>query len=200
MLNVWRIVLTFFLLILPHFAFAVSTMQKEPHWWEAVGGILAIPAAVLSLAYSYLLIKKTRLEAQKTELEIHEKEIELRKVTAGQSETTRQMIAPIIQSKQAQYLILRFVLLYVVLQLWSLVTSAWSMLVSGTIIGFQQVKTLPDFKNWWLIFLFLITSLPQAVTWVIVIGIGWPLMKDINTFLNVRIKDIIFPWRTRNKK
>ena len=41
-----------------------------PHWYEQATGILAIPAAVIGCAYSYLLIKKTQLESRKLELEI----------------------------------------------------------------------------------------------------------------------------------
>jgi len=49
--------------------------QSTPHqWWEIIVGILSIPAAIIGLFYTFVLIKKTLLEARKTKLEILEKE------------------------------------------------------------------------------------------------------------------------------
>ena len=53
----------------PQFA-AAETAEKVHQWYEVVGGILAIPVAIFGLAYSYILLTKTRLEVRKTELEI----------------------------------------------------------------------------------------------------------------------------------
>jgi hypothetical protein len=50
-------------------------------WYQIAAGVLAIPATILGIAYSYLLIGKTRLEARKTELEIQEKERQLETTT-----------------------------------------------------------------------------------------------------------------------
>lgn len=59
-----RFILTTFLFI-PSILFAGEEVVKEPHWWEVIGGILAIPVALLSLAYSYVLIKKLGLKRGK---------------------------------------------------------------------------------------------------------------------------------------
>lgn len=49
-----------------------------PQWWEIIAGILSIPATIIGVAYSYMLIQKTRLEVQKTRLEILEMEKKIR--------------------------------------------------------------------------------------------------------------------------
>jgi hypothetical protein len=57
--------------------FVADDLAKPLVWWQVVTGILAIPAALLGLFYSYFLIRKTRLEARKLELDIREKERDL---------------------------------------------------------------------------------------------------------------------------
>jgi hypothetical protein len=46
-------------------------------WWQLITGILAIPAALLGLVYTYRLYQKTHLEMRRLELEIIEKERQL---------------------------------------------------------------------------------------------------------------------------
>src|SRR5260221_7123073 len=49
-----------------------------PEWWEIVTGVLAIPAAILGLAYSYVLIQKTRYETPKLQAETEKIALEIR--------------------------------------------------------------------------------------------------------------------------
>jgi len=46
-------------------------------WWQVISGVLAIPATMLGLVYTYRLYQKTHLEMRRLELEITEKEREL---------------------------------------------------------------------------------------------------------------------------
>ena len=187
-------------IIVPGIAVAVTDTPKEYRWWEVVGGILAIPVGVVSLAYSYVLIRKTRLEARKTELEIHEKERALGELAGVRPEAAREIMAPIIAGRQGQYLVLRFVLLYVVLQLWGLVKSAFGLAIGGAFFGAQQFAKLDVSDNKWLLVpLFLISSIPQVVDWLIVLGLGLPLFRDLNRFLGVDLKAILLPWRRRSE-
>jgi hypothetical protein len=71
------------LLILPSVALAADEAIKPlPSWWQVATGILAIPAAVLGLVYSFFQIQKTRLETHKIALELRraEKEIGLERL------------------------------------------------------------------------------------------------------------------------
>lgn len=177
------------------FAETASEATKAPQWWEVVGGILAIPVAITGLAYSYVLIHKTRLESRKTELEIKEKETALQQLSEAEHEAALEIVQPIIEGRQAQYLVLRFILLWVVLRLWSLIHSAFGFLINGIMFGTQELTGI-DVNNPLVFIPFLIVQyLPQLVTWFIVIGFGWPLFRDVNTFLNIDIKSLLMPWR-----
>lgn len=195
-----RILLTICLVLLaagPAFAAELESADTPP-WWEMVGGILAIPAAALGLAYSYILIRKTRLEARKTELEIVEKETALQKLATAQPEAAREIVRPIVEGRQSQYFVLRFVLLYVVLQLWSLAQSAFRFIIGGFLLGAQQALGFDLDNAWVLIPFYVLQNLPQVVSWIIVIGIGWPLFQDLNAFLNLDLKAILTPWRKKD--
>lgn len=174
---------------------AAGAVVKQPQWWEVVAGILAVPAAFLGLAYSYLLIRKTRLEARKTELEIVEKEQALKVLEESQSATAKDIVRPLIEGRQAQLLVLRFVLLYVVLRLWGLVESAYGFLFGGAVLGAQKIVGFNLDNPWIIIPAYALTKLPEVVTWIIVIGIGWPLFRDLNAFLKVDLKSILMPWK-----
>lgn len=47
---------------------------QELSWWQVGAGVLSIPATLLGLAYTWALIRKTKLESRKIQLEIVEKE------------------------------------------------------------------------------------------------------------------------------
>lgn len=174
---------------------AMDATAKQSQWWEVAAGVLAIPAAFLGLGYSYLLIRKTRLEARKTELEIVEKERVLKALMPSQSEAAKDFVRPLIEGRQSQLLVLRFVLLYVVLKLWGLVESALGLVFGGALFGAHKVFGFDLVSPWILIPAFALGKLPEVVTWIIVIGIGWPLFRDLNTFLNLDLKSILLPWR-----
>ena len=89
-----------------------GTAPKPPAWYEVVVGVIAIPAALVGLAYSYVLVRKTRLESRKTEPEIREKELQLGSAP-GPSEAAARLAEPLIQAQRVQFLILRFLLMYV---------------------------------------------------------------------------------------
>ena len=181
---------------LPHLALAAETATKAPQWYEVVGGILAIPAAVLGLAYSYILIKKTRLESRKTELEIREKEQALAAMPEAEQSKAKEIVAPIIEEKAGRYLILRFVLMYVTLQLWGLITSIFSFFAGGIFLGAQKLAQDTIKDDTWIVFTFYVLSnVPHIVTWLIIFGIGWPLFKDLNDYLHLDIKKLILPWK-----
>jgi hypothetical protein len=166
----------------------------QPHWWEVIAGILAIPAAFFGLGYSYLLIRKTQLEARKTELEIVEKEQALKSLTRAHTEAAKELVRPLIEGRQAQLLILRAALLYVLLQFWGLIDSALVFIFGGVFIGAQKVLEF-DLDNPWILFpAYVLSKLPQAVSWIIVIGIGWPLLRDLNMYLKINLKSILLPW------
>src|ERR1700726_4554496 len=64
------------LLVLPSIAMAGDGASPPAAWWQIATGILAIPAAILGLVYSYFQIQKTRLETRKIALEVRQTEKE----------------------------------------------------------------------------------------------------------------------------
>jgi hypothetical protein len=70
------------LAIVPSIALAGDQATQPLVWWQVVTGVLAIPAAILGLVYSFFQIQKTRLETRKIALELQRTEQEFR-VTIG---------------------------------------------------------------------------------------------------------------------
>jgi len=183
-----RLGIATFLLSVPSVCLAEA---KEVHWWEVTTGIIAIPAGVIGLAYSFLLVKKTRLESKKTELEILEKEEQLRKIHAADPSLRREVVAPIVASRMSQYLLLRFVLLYLVLRAWGLVEDAYTLLLTGAMFTAQSVWHLELSKPLIVIPFLVLQKLPAVVYWLLFFAIGWPLFKDVNSTLGVNLRSFL---------
>jgi hypothetical protein len=186
-------ILSVLLLLLPSLVLAAEA-AKEPKWWEVVTGIIAIPAAIIGVVYSILLIKKTRVEVRKMELEIHEKEISLEKVANAESHFAQALINPLIGAKSVQLLLLRFVLLYVTLRLWGLAADAYDLFLGSAFLGVQKLISLTvESDNLWIMIpMLLISKLPKLGELAIILGIGAPLFRDVSTTLGVDLRSIIF--------
>jgi len=175
-----------------------ENVQKEPQWYEYVVGVLTIPGTLLAGAYSYVLIKKTRIEAKKFDLETKKLELELKeKQQTGLPEIkseVREILQPLIEGRQVQFIVLRFILLYLILSVWGLIRTAGRYLVTGTAYGlitvFPSITNIVE-KTWlfypiaviWLV-------LPELLYWSIFILFGWPLFKDVNKILGISFKNL----------
>ncbi|MGO9376259.1 MAG: hypothetical protein ACLQBD_29780 [Syntrophobacteraceae bacterium] len=180
----------------PGIAFAAET-APDP-WWKVASGILAIPASLVGLAYSYVLIKKTRLEAQKTELEIREKQSKLQDLAAREPEAAKQLIAPIVEGRATQFLLLRFVLLYVVLRAWSLVETVVQFTLKAAFAGILSLfKSVDDSSLVVVVPFFALSALPTIGYWFIFFAIGWPLVRDINASLKINVRELFFWWKQK---
>lgn len=172
-------------ILFPSVALAAEEATKQPQWYEIVGGVLAIPATLIGLAYSYVLIRKTRTESRKLELEIREKEIALKGDTTVSEQEHRENIGAAIRDSLVASILLRFALMYVVLQLWSVVQGVFGSLVTGTYVGLQAFGVVSDFRGTPEFILFGLTQLPSLVTWAIVLTLGIPLLREISGYLGV---------------
>jgi len=196
-------ILVLFVLSLPVVCLAegqarAPTSPEPKHWWEIVGGIVAIPVALIGVVYSYVLIRKTRLESRKMELEICEKEQAIAKVIGERSEEVQRLIRPLIESKNVQFLLLRFVIMFLLVEGWALVEKGFQLLLGGMYLGissFTDTKIL-DENLWVLIPLFVVAKLPQIGYWIVFVALGWPLFRDVNEILGLNLKDI-FKWGSR---
>jgi hypothetical protein len=177
----------------PNIAFA--EVPQPPQWYEVVAGIIAIPVALIGLVYSWFLIQKTRIEARKLELDVREKQKKIEELAPAALETVRQMTEPLVEVRKTQYLLVRFVVLYVVLALWDLFQGAFNALVSAIWLALDQAGLVDESL---MIPLFALQQLPQIGRWVVLIAIGWPLLRDTSSVLGVSLRDF-FRWTPRHK-
>jgi hypothetical protein len=164
--------------------------SRPPQWYEIATGIIAIPAALIGLAYSYLLIKKTRLEARKTELEILEKERQLAQIATGTVSEAVAITVPSGEGRIALLLLLRFVVLWLIASGWGLIEDAFDLVFTSAIISAQQLLGL-SLSGWAVIPLVAIQKLPKVAYWIVFVALAWPLFKDTNAALGIDIKDFL---------
>jgi hypothetical protein len=65
-------------------AFAQAGGASQEPWYKITTGVIAIPAALVGLVFSYRVLRKTNLEARKLELEILEKQEKFRSAPEGE--------------------------------------------------------------------------------------------------------------------
>jgi hypothetical protein len=160
---------------------------RAPQWYEIATGILAIPATVIGLVYSFILIKKTRLEARKTELEIREKESQLQQLAIVQPEVVHELLGPATANRLALYLILRFVLLYLILAAWGLIDDVYNVVFTGIIAGAQSMWHL-TLEGWIVVPIVVLQKLPKVGYWIVFFALAWPLFKDVNATLGLDLR------------
>ncbi len=183
---------------------AVATAEevaKRPQWWEIATGVLAIPAAMLGLVYSVVLIRKTSIEVKKTQLEIEEKEGALHKAVATSPEVVHTLIPPLIESKQVQLLVLRFILLWVMFEFWRFFGNVFNFFLTGLLIGLQHIGLQKfaslELKGWAIIPFLLLTNLTKLGEFLLLVGLGLPLFRDVSTVLHVDLRSVLFFWKRK---
>lgn len=188
----WVASITIALLIAP--VCALADDNHPPQWWQVASGVLAIPAALLGIIYSYFLLKKTRLESRKTELEIREKEGQLRNIAAGDPELAQRLLEPVVNARLGQLLILRFIILYLTLKAWTLLETLVTLSIKGAAIGLVTLLGEGEgfeLEKWFLLPFLVLTNLPEAGYWLIFFLLGWPLFKDVNGVLGLDLRDFL---------
>jgi hypothetical protein len=170
-----------------------AEVSEPPAWYTATSGILAIPITVLSAVGSYYLIQKMRRESRKLDLEIIEKQRQLQVVgRPGEPATVAEIIAePLLHSRRAQDIILRFILLFLVLQVWGVVrdvaqaaTIGMQAAIAGSRDGISEVTETA---------LHLVTgivvAIPEVGYWVLFVALGFPLLLDICEQLRIGVPE-----------
>lgn len=176
---------------------ALPNLSRQPYWYEVIAGVLAIPFIIVSIAYSYVLVKKTRIESQKFKAEQEKLRLESEKIAleiqekkqtlgvteaAGESQSAQvieRIVQPLTEGRDVQYIILRFILLFLVtraIALISVLTDALSEAVRSIALYFDS-----NFVSAPIIFIAsLIEIFPilGIVTFTLLIGI--PLFRDVN--------------------
>lgn len=166
--------------------------EKQPQWYEIIGGVLAIPATIIGLAYSYILIKKTNLESKKIELEIREKEKIIVEQGVSQSEQVKEIVKPFVRTQLVHQIILRYIILELIVRLFSLFAGSYNFLISGiTVVAYDNLLSQTN-STIFRVVITILQFLPQIGYALIFIIIGYPLFKDVNKILGIDIKAIFF--------
>lgn len=176
---------------------------RPPEWWEIISGVLAIPATLLGLAYSYVLIQKTRsdipknkAETEKIELEIQEKRKGLSAAATAQADAfLKETIQPALDVRRFQLLFLRFLVLYLLLSVWPLIKQAVYAMVVVLAIGLGKLLhvNLEDQTKWYVYPFVLIAGAPDAGYWIVLFLVGWPLLRDTSSLLRLSLREAL-PW------
>ena len=178
----------------PAVACAADEGASRQQWWQIAGGILALPAGMLGLVSSWVLIRKTRLEAKKAELEIREKEGKLG-VVANRAGLSIDLVSPVVENQRILLILLRFVLLSVALLLWQLFGQIVSLIVGGVFVA-AGAAGVPDLTTFWLMLLALaLYLLPEIGKGLVIIGLGFPIARESASLLGMDLKHILLPWR-----
>ena len=170
-----------------------AEVSEPPAWYTATSGILTIPITLLSAVGSYYLIQKMRRESRKLDLEIIEKQRQLQVVgQPGEPSTMAEVIAePLFHSRRVQDILLRFVLLYLVLQVWGVVrdvasaaTFGMQAAVEGSRDGMSEVTETALH-----LFTGIVVAIPEVGYWVLFVALGLPLLLDICDQLRIGVPE-----------
>lgn len=174
-----------------------DSANGEIPWWKVVTGIIAIPAGMVGLIYSYRLTQKTRLESRKLELDILEKEGRIPPGQERMPSLAESAASPKATATRAQDFIIRFIVLYLVLIGWGLIASLMMPFVgAGSTLIYEQELFYE--QRWVAAFLVgLLSLVTQFGRWIAFLSIGAPLFIDIARFLGVTPRDLL--WK-RNKR
>ena len=181
------------------FLLLASEEGPDP-WWKVVVGIIAIPAGLLGLLYTFRLAQKTRLESLKLERELSLPQSD-DSATRSDSEVLhdaekRAAQAGVIAAR-TQNFIVRFIILDVAVRAWSAIVFICMPLISlGTNLYFSRLRAEPD-HDWQstetlrhivATFEIYLSSFGYVMLFFL---IGWPLLKDVTAALGITPRQLI---------
>jgi hypothetical protein len=182
----------------------LTNLTREPYWYESLIGLLSIPAIIIGSAYSYVLIKKTRIEQKKIELEARKLELEIKEKgqeampSGNQSEMIREIVEPIAEGRQIQYLILRFILLFLILRGWALADLILDTL-SDMLASLASNFSSPYITYPLMGLGFLVYILPTVGAFITTLILGLPLFREVNKIVGFKKIEKVFQSATTGK-
>jgi hypothetical protein len=175
---------------LPTAAFAAGDESNPTHWWQVVTGILAIPTAIGAIVLGYATLKKTRLESKKIELELLEKRATIANMPSAASpeanKIAQSLIDPLIENNRVNYLILRFVVIYLLFEFWQIFEKAFGLVAGGTMVTLQELFKVSVSGVPTMIF-FGLSQVVQVGWIILVLLLGLPLYRDISAHIGFRL-------------
>jgi hypothetical protein len=176
--------------------------QDTPSWMDTASWWIGLPVAIVAAVGTIYALPKVRREMRKLDLEILEKEraLGVAKVSDNPAEVARIVAEPIFESRRAQDLILRFVLLYLLLQAWGLISGLLGSATSSALFALNRAvegdasisKIIGTF------IVAIVASLPNVVRSLLFVAIGWPLLLDSAKLLRFELPQFFYSDRTRH--
>ncbi|MER7243170.1 hypothetical protein [Kribbella sp. NPDC000426] len=170
--------------------------ENSQDWRQVVSWVLGLPVALAAALGTIYVIPKARRENRKLELEILEKERALGIAQANEdpAQVATAVAEPIFETRRAQNLILRFVLLYLLLQAWSVVSGLLGSALAGAQIGLNNAVEAD--ASVWVIAGYLlaaaVASLPGVIRSLLFVLVGWPLLLDVAKLLRFDLPDFTY--------
>jgi hypothetical protein len=167
-------------------ATATASGGTKIPWYEVVTGIIAIPAALLTIYGGVIVSRKTRLESRKLELEIAAEEGK----QAANASTPGPAIAPADRSSRAiaisiEGYVIRFILLYLTYEIVGFLLQAIEPLLNSSVYFFNTYSPVEEFAiNVSGAYLDLIVNV------FVFLLLGLPLFRDILGSLGLRSNQI----------
>jgi hypothetical protein len=168
---------------------------------ETLSWAIALPGALAVAIAAPWAVRKSRLDARKTELEILEKERALG--VAGEAKDSHEVVRivaePVLQTVRAQTILLRFVFLYLMLQVMELLGGVLNLPLNSATLALQSAVQ-SDASLWHILGnlgVAILASIPGIVRALVLVGIGWPLLLDAARLLSIEIPPFLQSARTR---
>lgn len=170
----------FILAMTPAVCLAAENGVISLPWWEIGATIIGIPLTLILIRYYLVLTKKARLELESKErenlqLEQPVKQGESATFIDEQPQPSASVTEPLVEIRQFQFIILRFIILYVLVLLVGQL---------GTVVELFGILTIGNLTR----------PLVNLIRFILIISLGIPLFKDVNRILGLRLRDI-FKWR-----
>jgi hypothetical protein len=168
-------------------------------WWKIATGVIAVPAGLLGLYYTYRLAEKTRLESKKLQRELEEQATQISEAESNKTARPESLAAPLrnrIIATRTQDFIVRYIILEVAARAWGAVMSLVAPLINlGTNIyyssSYYRSAMRTSDSEWFRYVIYTIESYITSFGYIMLfLLIGWPLLKDICASLGITPKDI----------
>jgi len=162
---------------------SLAAEVKSPQWYEIATDVLAIPAAIIGLCYSIILIQKTRLESAKLKIEIQEKESEL---SNSPQPTLSRTSVPESSTTFVHFLLMRFIILFLMIQAWGILESGLDFVFMGAAYGLSKLGSGSlGPEQWWFWPVYLLSKTPTIIYWFIFAKLAWPIFQDASRLVNI---------------
>jgi hypothetical protein len=167
---------------------ADSFAANSKEWLDLAKSGLGVAAVIVSIPYSIRVFKKIKLDSRKTELDIRKQELELAGETGNlptNSAAHEGIIAPSVNAQRVQDMILRFVMLYLAITGWNIVSDFVDLVSTApAAFGIFNVTWVDAIAY---LLMLIISAIPPIGIALIALGLGGPLVYDVARHLNLTV-------------